>query len=93
MMALRVELSGHRHPVAREIERVSRKLVRRGARLITAGRRDGSIPPGAPARTVALAYLGAIEGAVIALAGQAPHDEQLAARTAAGVLGLDGTAG
>jgi hypothetical protein len=36
-----------------------------------------------------LAFLGALEGAVIALAGQAPHDELLAARAAAGVLGLD----
>jgi hypothetical protein len=39
---------------------------------------------------VALAFLGALEGAVIAVAGQAPHDEVLAARAAAGVLGLDG---
>ena len=31
---------------------------------------------------------GALEGAVIALAGQAPHDELLAARAVAGVLGL-----
>jgi hypothetical protein len=52
--------------------------------------REGSIPPGAPARSVALAFVGALEGAVIALAGQAPHDDLLAARAAAGVLGLDG---
>jgi hypothetical protein len=38
---------------------------------------------------VALAFMGALEGAVITLAGQAPDDEKLAARTAAGVLGLD----
>jgi hypothetical protein len=38
---------------------------------------------------VALAFWGALEGAVIALAGQAPHDELLAARAVAGVLGLD----
>jgi hypothetical protein len=41
-------------------------------------------------QAVALAFVGALEGAVIALAGQAPHDELLAARAAAGVLGLDG---
>ena len=64
-------------------------LVKRCARLINAGRRDGSIPPGPPARAVALAFWGALEGAVIALAGQAPHDELLAARAVAGVLGLD----
>jgi hypothetical protein len=34
------------------------------------------------------AYLGAVEGAVIALAGKAPHDARLAARAAAGVLGV-----
>lgn len=61
-----------------------------GARLIDAGRRDGSIPPGPPATAVALAFVGAIEGAVIALAGQAPHDELLAARAAAGARGVDG---
>jgi len=30
-----------------------------------------------------------MEGAVIELAGQAPHDEVLVARAAAGVLGVD----
>ena len=88
MMALRVEFADQEHPVGREIERVSRTLFKRCARLIEAGRRDGSIPPGPPARAVALAFWGALEGAVIALAGQAPNDELLAARTAAGVLGL-----
>src|SRR3954452_9149078 len=93
VMALRVEFSGHDHPVGREIERISRALVKRSVVLINAGRRDGSIPPGPPARAVALAYWGALEGAVIALAGQAPHDELLAARVVAGVLGLDSPPG
>ena len=88
VMALRVEFSGQDHPVGREIERISEAGVKRVARLIEAGRRDGSIPPGPPARAVALAFLGALEGAVIALAGQAPHDELLAARAVAGVLGV-----
>ncbi len=90
VMALRVEFSGQDHPVGREIERISETGVKRVARLIDAGRRDGSIPPGPPAGAVARAFLGALEGAVIALAGQAPHDELLAARAAAGVLGLEG---
>jgi AcrR family transcriptional regulator len=90
MMALRIEFSGQDHPVGREIERVSRALVKLTAGLITAGRRAGSIPPGPPAKAVALAYWGALEGAVIQLARQAPHDELLAARAVAGVLGLDG---
>jgi hypothetical protein len=38
---------------------------------------------------VALAFVGATEGAVIELAGQAPHDELLAARAGAGALGID----
>jgi AcrR family transcriptional regulator len=88
VMALRLEFSGQDHPVGRELERITETGVKRCARLINAGRRDGSIPPGPPARAVALAFLGALEGAVIALAGQAPHDELLAARAAAGVLGL-----
>ena len=89
VMALRVEFSGQDHPVGREIERITETGVKRVARLIDAGRKEGSIPPGPPARTVAVAFLGALEGTVIALAGRAPHDELLAARAAAGVLGLD----
>jgi AcrR family transcriptional regulator len=88
-MALRLEFSGQDHPVGRRLERVSESLVKRCTRLISAGRRMGTIPAGPPARAVALAFVGAMEGAVIRLAGQAPHDELLAARAAAGVLGLD----
>src|SRR4029450_3394393 len=92
MMALRVEFSGQDHPVGREIKRVSQTLMKRCARLIEAGREDGAIPPGPPAKAVALAFWGALEGAVIALAGHAPHDELLAARAVSGVLGLDSQA-
>ena len=89
VMALRVEFSGQDHPVGQEIERISQAAVKRVARLIGRGRREGSVPPGPPARTIALAVWGALEGAVIALPAGAPHDELLAARTVAGVLGLD----
>ena len=88
-MALRVEFSGKDEPVGRELERVTETAIKRIARLIQAGRRDGSIPPGPPARTVALAVFGALEGTVIALSGQAPHDELLAERAVRGVLGLE----
>jgi AcrR family transcriptional regulator len=93
VMALRLEFSGHDHPVARRLDRTSEGAVKRISRLVTAGRRDGSIPPGPPAPAVARAFLGALEGAVIELAGQVPHDEVLAARAVAGVLGLDGPPG
>ncbi len=87
-IALRLEFSGQDHPVGRRLEEVSRSLVKRCARLINAGRRAGTIPPGPPAAVVARAFVGATEGTVIELAGQAPHDELLAARAAAGALGL-----
>jgi AcrR family transcriptional regulator len=89
VMALRVEFSSQDHPVGREIERISAAGVKRVARLIEAGRADGSIPPGPPPRAAALAFFGALEGTVIQVAGRAPHDELLAARAVAGVLGLD----
>ena len=88
MIVLRVEFSDQDHPVGREIKRVSRVLIKQCATLIEAGRKDGSIPPGLPAKTLAQAYWGALEGVVIAVAGQAPEDEELAAGTVAGVLGL-----
>ena len=70
-MALRVEFSGRDHPISRELERVQAGLVKRLTRLITAGRRRESIPPGPPAGTVALALIGALEGTVITLAARA----------------------
>ena len=87
-MALRLEFSDQDHPVGSQLERVSESLVKRCARLIKAGRRAGTIPAGPPARTVALAFIGALEGTVIGLAGQAPYDELLAARAAVGVFGF-----
>ena len=87
-MALRLEFSGQDHPVGRHLDRITQGLVKRCTRLIGAGRRMGTIPAGPPARVVALAFVGAMEGAVIELAGRAPQDEVLAARAAAGVLGL-----
>ena len=85
---LRVEFSGRDHPVGRAVESVYEAIVDRCAALIEAGRGAGAIPSGPPARDTALAFVGAVEGVVIQLAGHAPHDELLAARTAAGVLGL-----
>jgi AcrR family transcriptional regulator len=89
VMALRLEFAGQDHPVGRETERIWETGVKRCVKLINAGRKAGSIPPGPPARAVAPALLGALEGAVIALAGHTPQDELLAAYAVAGVLGID----
>ena len=50
VMALGVEFSGQEHPVGRKVEGIMDGAIERIARLIRAGRRDGSIPPGPPAR-------------------------------------------
>jgi AcrR family transcriptional regulator len=88
VMALRLEFSRQEDPVGRRIAQITAGGEKRAARLINAGRRDGSIPAGPPAPAMARALFGALEGTVIELAGQAPHDEELAARAVAGVLGL-----
>ena len=88
-IALRLEFAAQDHPIGQRLEDLSRGLVERCTRLISAGRRNRSIPKGPPARQVAKAFIGAVEGAVIELAGQAPHDETLAVRAGVGVLGLE----
>ncbi|MEV6777193.1 TetR/AcrR family transcriptional regulator [Streptomyces syringium] len=88
-IALRLEFSRQDHPVGRSVEEGYEALITHCTGLIEAGRKAETIPPGPPARAVALAFVGALEGTVIALAGHVEHDELLAARTAAGVLGLD----
>ncbi len=88
IMALRLEFSGRDHPIGHEIEKIYTGLVERCARLVREGRKAGSIPPGPSAKSVGLAFVGAVEGAVIQMTGREPDDEILAARAAAGVLGL-----
>ena len=79
-ITLRIEFSGQDHPVGREVEKAYELLLEDCLHTIEAGREKGSIPPGPPARTLAQAFVGALEGTTIALAGQAPQDELLAAR-------------
>jgi AcrR family transcriptional regulator len=87
MMALRVEFDGREHPVGLAVENVAEDLGRRFSSLINSGRREGVIPPGPPAKTLAVAILGAVEGLAIHIAG-APYDDVIAERTVRGVLGL-----
>jgi AcrR family transcriptional regulator len=88
-IALRVEFSGQDHPVGQVVEAAYDELMDRCERLISAGRRAGTIPDGPPASVAAAAFVGALEGITIALAGQRAYDERYAAQVAAGVLGLD----
>ena len=87
MAALRVEFSAREHPVGEAVRAQMRELIARVSALIEAGRGDGTIPPGPPAPTLAAAALAAIEGAVIALAGRAGDDEEIAQRVARGLIG------
>lgn len=88
MTTLRVEFGDRDHPVGRAVNAAGDRVVRDCARLITAGRRRGSIPPGPPPRVLALALMGALEGLVINLSGRAPLDELLSERIVGAVLGL-----
>lgn len=86
MVALRLELGARDHPVGDVVRTVMGELTTRVRRLILAGRRDGSIPAGPSATSLAAAYLAAVEAAVIALAGRVGDDEEIARRVALGIL-------
>ncbi|RDH79147.1 TetR/AcrR family transcriptional regulator [Mycolicibacterium moriokaense] len=86
MMALRVEFGGREHPVGTKVADIGRDLAARFGGVITAGRRDGSIPAGPPATTLGAAITAAVEGLAIHLAGT-PHDEAMAERVVRGLLG------
>ncbi|MFF9913846.1 TetR/AcrR family transcriptional regulator [Streptomyces sp. NPDC013457] len=88
-VALRLEFSGQDHPIGHLVETGYRRLVDLCTEYVAAGRATGSIPDGPPAGDVALAYIGALEGTSIALAGRVPDDTSLVAAAVAGALGLD----
>jgi AcrR family transcriptional regulator len=88
MASLRVEVGGREHPIGAAVRAVAVELVDRLEQLIAAGRAEGTIPPGPPSRTLAAASLSAVEGAVIALAGNPRDDEEVAERVASGLLGV-----
>lgn len=87
MMALRSEFGDAEHPVGRAVWEIAEALRKRVERLIVRGRRAGSIPPGVSAPVLAGACLAALEGLAIGVAGRTRHDENLAERAVAGLLG------
>ena len=88
IMTLRVELGGSEHPVGQLIDRALTDGYAFVAELVKAAREAGTVPPGPPPRTVARAFVGAVEGLTIQLAGEPQYDEAMAERAALGVLGL-----
>ena len=91
LTTLRAEFEGRDHPIGEAVKQTVHRVVEDCARLIDAGRQSGALPPGPPPAALAVAYLGAIEGVTIFLAGQAPHDVVLAEQAARGILGLIST--
>ena len=87
MMALRVEFDGRDHPVGARVAEIGRDLAKRFGAIVAAGRRDGSIPPGPPAKLLGAAITAAVEGLAIHLAG-VPHDAAMAERMVRGLLGV-----
>ncbi|GAB3759688.1 TetR/AcrR family transcriptional regulator [Microlunatus parietis] len=87
IQVLRIEFNDPEHPVGRAIAATVAKTEADLLRLIRAGRRDGSIPPGPPATQTAQALGHALEAVSIGVAG-APYDVALAVRAARGILGL-----
>lgn len=88
MLTLQVEFAGQDHPVGHAVGRNIDDLETGCSRLIAAGRRNGSIPPGPPVRLTARAFLAALEAVAIEVAGSAPHDIELIARAVRGILGI-----
>jgi hypothetical protein len=86
MMTLRVEFAEREHPVGDAVWKIAAALRQRVERLVVRGRRSGTISPGPPAQILAAAYLSALEGLAIGVAGRTPHDEALAERMVVGLL-------
>jgi AcrR family transcriptional regulator len=85
MVALRMEFGERDHPIGDAVRAAMTDLVERVRRLVIAGRRDGSIPRGPSATTLAAAWLSAVEAAVIAVAGRYGEDAEIAERVARGI--------
>ena len=88
MTTLRVEFAGQDHPVADAVHGAAARVVADCAALVEAAQAAGTARADVPPRVLALAVVGALEGLVINLAGQAPADEVLAERAVDGLLAV-----
>ena len=86
MTAIRVEFGARDHPIRDALRAQQHELVGRVRALILAGRKDGTIPVGPPAASLAAATLAAVEAAVITLSGRDDVDVDIAQRIARGLL-------
>jgi hypothetical protein len=86
MMTLRIEFAEHEHPVGDAVWQLATSLRERVRRLIIKGVHTGEIASGLPARALAAAYLSALEGLAIGVAGRTPYDQDLAERVVVGLL-------
>ncbi len=89
LVSLRVEFGGRDHPVGAAVEAAYERLLALCGDLIAAARHDGTISGGPPPRTMALAFVGAVEGLITQLYGYEPDDELLAERVVLGLFTAD----
>ncbi|HEX6781618.1 MAG TPA: TetR/AcrR family transcriptional regulator [Solirubrobacterales bacterium] len=89
LVSLRVEFGGRDHPVGAAVEAAYERLLVLCGDLIAAARHGGTIPGGPPPRTMALAFVGTVEGLVMQLYGHEPDDELLAERAVLGLLAVN----
>ncbi|MEV0288777.1 TetR/AcrR family transcriptional regulator [Kribbella sp. NPDC050820] len=87
LMSLRIEFADRDHPVGAALSGMIEPLKEELVKLITRGRRAGSIPPGPSPRALAAAYLGVLEGVTTAVRGDS-QDQEITERAVRGLLGL-----
>jgi AcrR family transcriptional regulator len=87
-MSLRYEYTDPQHPVGAAIEAEYQELYEMVRTYIESAQTAATIGRDVPSPMLAEAFVGVLEGVVIAARGQEPLDAVLAVRSVAGVLGL-----
>jgi AcrR family transcriptional regulator len=88
--ALNVEFASQNHPVQAALAEAKADLVDWIGKLVTRGRRQGSIPPGPPVQLLSRGIAGAMEGVLFWIEADAPHASDMAERVMLGLLGVRG---